>query len=155
MATLSSTPASHAAGSTPQNTRLFYLTSQSMSLTAPSTPSNLTFRRGPASFNYGLLSGPLTVSGTITFSLWINWVVNTTASPPSVTGTFDYKFPGGGSNWNHSSSTAPTIIPPGLHNVNATYTVGAGIPLTIGTQLTVGLKITSIPKKANDTTVYG
>jgi KaiC/GvpD/RAD55 family RecA-like ATPase len=80
---------------------------------------------------------------------------NTTTSPPSVTGTFDYKFPGGGSNWNNSSSTAPTIIPPGLHNVNATYTVGAGIPLTIGTQLAVGLNITSIPKKANVTIVYG
>lgn len=80
---------------------------------------------------------------------------NTTASPPSVTGTFDYKFPGGGSNWNNSSSTAPTIIPPGLHNVNATFTVGAGIPLTIGTQLAVGLNITSIPKKANLTIVYG
>jgi KaiC/GvpD/RAD55 family RecA-like ATPase len=80
---------------------------------------------------------------------------NTTASPPSVTGTFDYKFPGGGSNWNNSSSTAPTIIPPGLHNVNATYTVGAGIPLTVGTQLAVGLNITSIPKKANVTIVYG
>ncbi len=147
----------HAAGSTPQNSRLFYLSSQSMSLTPPSTPSNFTFRRGPASFNYGLLSGPLTVSGTITFSLWVSWVGNNTAPAPSVIGTFDYKFPGGGSNWNNSSSTAPTVIPSGLglHNVNATYTVGAGIPLTIGTQLAVGLNITSIPKKANVTIVYG
>jgi KaiC/GvpD/RAD55 family RecA-like ATPase len=126
-----------------------------MSLTAPSTPSNYTFKRTPTSFNYGQLSGPLTVSGTIIFSLWINWIGNTTALPPSVIGTFDYKFPGGGSNWNNASSTAPTTIPPGLHNVNATYTVGAGIPLTIGTQLAVELNITSIPKKANVTIDYG
>src|SRR5260370_21042322 len=118
-------PTSRAAGSTPQNSRLFYLSSQSMSLTAPSTPSNFTFRRGPASFNYGLLSGPLTVSGTLTFSLWINWMGNTTASPPSVTGTFDYTFPEGGSNWTTSSSTAPTIMPPVWHTSNATYTAVA------------------------------
>jgi KaiC/GvpD/RAD55 family RecA-like ATPase len=155
LAISSSTQSVNSAGSAPQNTRLFYLSSQSMSLTPTSTPSNLTFRRGPVSFNYGLLSGPLTVSGTITFSLWINWMGNITASPPSVIGTFDYKFPGGGSNWNNASSTAPTVIPPGLHNVNATYTVGAGIPLTIGTQIAVGLNITSIPKKANITMVYG
>jgi KaiC/GvpD/RAD55 family RecA-like ATPase len=148
-------PTIHAAGSTPQNNRLFYLSSQSMSLTAPSTPSNFTFRKGPASYNYGQLSGPLTVSGTIAFSLWINWMGNTSAPPPSVSGTFDYKFPGGGSNWNNVSSTALTAITPGLHNVNATYTVGASIPLTIGTQLAVELNITGIPKKANVTIDYG
>jgi KaiC/GvpD/RAD55 family RecA-like ATPase len=145
----------HAAGSTPQNNRFFYLSSESMSLTAPSTPSNFTFRRGPASYNYGQLSGPLTVSGTITFSLWVNWMGNLSAPPPSVVGTFDYKFPGGGSNWNNVSATAPTTITPGLHNMNATYTVGAGIPLTIGTQLAVELNITSIPLKANVTIDYG
>jgi KaiC/GvpD/RAD55 family RecA-like ATPase len=154
-AIICSPPAIHAAGSTPQNNRLFYLSSQSMSLTAPSTPSNFTFRKGPASYNYGQLSGPLTVSGTITFSLWINWMGNLSAPPPSVVGTFDYKFPGGGSNWNNVSAAAPTTITPGLHNVNATYTVGAGIPLTIGTQLAVELNITSIPMKANVTIDYG
>jgi KaiC/GvpD/RAD55 family RecA-like ATPase len=126
-----------------------------MSLTAPSTSSNFTFRGAPASFNYGQLSGLLTVSGTIAFSLWINWIGNRTAAPPSVVATFDYKFPGGGSNWNNSSSTAPTIIPAGLHDVNATYSVGAGIPLTISTQLAVELNVTSIPENANVTIDYG
>jgi KaiC/GvpD/RAD55 family RecA-like ATPase len=150
-----SAPTTHAAGPAPQNNRLFYLSSQSMSLTPPSTQSNFTFRRGPASYNYGQLSGLVTVSGTITFSLWINWMGNTSAPAPSVIGTFDYKFPGGGSNWNNASATPPATITPGLHSINATYTVGAAISLTIGTQLAVELNITSIPKNANVTIDYG
>lgn len=43
----------------------------------------------------------------------------------------------------------------GWQNVNATYTVGAPIPLTISTQIAVQLNITSIPKNANVTIEYG
>ena len=146
----------HAVGSTPQNNRLFYLSSRSMSLSAPSTTSNFTFSGDEESFNYGLLSGPLTVSGPVTFSLVMNWVGNQ-SSPiiPSVVGTFDYKFPGGGSLWNNSSATTPTQLKYGLHNVTTTYSIPQGIPLTISTQLAVEINVTSIPKKANVTINYG
>jgi KaiC/GvpD/RAD55 family RecA-like ATPase len=127
-----------------------------MSLTQPSTPSNFTFKRPtPVSFNYGFLSGPLTLSGTITFSLQMSWVGNKTATPPSVIGTLDYKLPGGSSTWTNSSSTTPTPIQTGLHDITASDVVSSGIFLTIGTQLAVDVNITSIPLKANITMDYG
>ncbi len=151
-----SSPGTHGASSAPQNNRLFYLSSRSLSLSSPSSPSNFTFTGTPASFNYGVLQGPLTLFGTITFLLWISWVGNTTwPTPPSVTGTFDYKFPGGGNLWNNSSATQSVQLKPGFRNVTATYNVGQGIPLTISTQLAVELNVTSIPKKANVTINYG
>lgn len=152
-------PMTHAVGTPPANNRLFYLSPQTMSLSIPSQPNphNFTFKKSPVSYNYGLLSGPLTVSGTISFSLWINWAGNLTAQPPLISGSFDYKFPGGGSSWNNASATSPVPMGPGggLQNVNATYTIGAAIPLTISTQIAVNLNVTSIPKNSNITIEYG
>src|SRR3989442_597262 len=51
------TPYAHSVSS-PQSNRLFYLsTPRSLSISAPSTSANFTFKRAPISFNYGLLSG--------------------------------------------------------------------------------------------------
>ena len=145
------TPYAHSVSS-PQSNRLFYLsTPRSLSISAPSTSANFTFKGAPISFNYGLLSGPLTVSGPVTFSIWIGWTGNKSGFPVLV-GTFAYKLPGGV--WNNQSATSPPFSYRPLSNINVTETIGA-IPLTISTQLAIGVNVTSIPKNANVTLYYG
>jgi KaiC/GvpD/RAD55 family RecA-like ATPase len=143
----------HTASATPQNNRLFYLSPpRSLSTTTPPSSGNFTFNGSPISFDYGYLAGPLTISGPLTFSLWIDLATANKSASATVTGTFDYRFPGLA--WNNASQ-AVSSASAGVSNVNATYNVGAGTPLTVSTQLAIEVNVTSIPKNSNVTLDFG
>ncbi len=137
----------------PRNNRLFYFSS-TPKLTLSTFPpvvsgqsATAKFARSPINFTLPALLAPLSVSGPVGFSVWVN-----STAAVSLTGVFGYLLPGGGS-WNNIPGTSYPISK-GFHAANFTLDIGQP-PITYGTQLAVAVNATSVPTNANVTLFWG
>src|SRR2546428_1871216 len=137
--------------------RVFYLASSTqggiLSPLSPPTglPLSRNFTGNPITFSLGApLLDQMSISGSIAFSLWVQWS-GAKLGTPSIVGSFDYKYPS--NPWINGSAAPAQPLVYGLHNASFTYNIG--IPLITGTAVAISVNVTSNVSKANVTLFWG